>query len=251
MLQNTHKFLITVVVCLGIMSAPPIHAASTIKSIQYTAALLRGPAAYLAYKFRNDTSLRAHAIKIAIHSVRLLDDLLAPTTTSQKALNREAFMEVIKGLSTWQHPVGWNIYDSTTIIKELKACLTGKNSTPVIATDDHEHELLRSMILPAVEMICALARTMPNVGKSNNLATIGISMVRLCELYYAAPRNSAHRKVIGGLLVACIVEFLVKSTRPYKSQHHEQHPQPLLKIIFDEDQNKITWISVWQEKQRS
>jgi hypothetical protein len=243
-----HKTLTALALYLCLLSAQTIHAASTTKNIHYAAAFLRGPAAYLEYKFRNDTSLCAHAIKIAVHSVRLLDDSLSPATTSQNKINTDALMEIIKGMSTWQHPVGWCIYDSITIIKELKACITGTNSVPSTAPNDQEHEFLRSVVLPAAEMICALARTMPNADKINTLANIGISIVRLCELYYAAPRNSAHRKVIGGLLAACIVEFLAKIDRPYKNQEREQQPGQLLNITFDENLDKITWTSVWPAK---
>jgi hypothetical protein len=191
---------------------PPINATSSTTSIRYATALLRGPAAYLEYKFRDDTSLRAHLIRMAVHGVRMIDDSLVPAPSS----NDYSLSNTINGMSTWHHLISWFIYDLVCFIKNSKACITEKNTSSVIAKDKDEHECLRGAILPVAEMVCALTRISTTSYDGNNLTDTVMSIVRLCELYYATPHNSAKRTVIEGLLVTCIVEFLVKSKQLYK-----------------------------------
>ncbi len=247
MLQCFHKILTTLLVSISVISTPSIHAASTIKNIRYATALLRGPATYLEHRFRNDTSFRAHAIRMAIDSVRMLDDLLVPLSSAEGYSLRSDLSGIINGTNTRHHLISWFIYDIAAFIKDGKACIEGESASPVVTTDDQEHEFLRSTILPAAEMICALVRATPTAGKSNNLANIVMSMVRLCELYYAAPQNSAKRTAIKCLLSTCIIELLVKSNRSYKIQQRAQQPGPRPETLLDENFN-IILEPVWSEK---
>jgi hypothetical protein len=219
MTQNIHKFLIALAICLSATSAPLIHALSPTTKIRYATALLRGPAACLEHKFRNDTSLRARAIKMAIHGIRILDDSLVPTPGAN---DYYSLHEALCELSTWHHLVSWFIYDIVAFIKNGKACIKGERASPVVITDGQEHEFLCSTILPIAEMICALARITPIARKSNNLANIAISIVRLCELYYATPNDSVQRTALKSLLAVCVVELIVKSKRLYELPHTKQ-----------------------------
>ena len=231
MLHNIRKALTILFMCFGVMSTPSIHATSTIKNIRYAAALLRGPAAYLEYKFCNDTSFRAHAIRIAIDSVRMLDDSLVPLSPGEGYSLSGDLSGIINGTNTRHHLISWLIYDIVALFKDGKACIEGKYEPPVITKDNQKHEFLRGVVLPLAEMICALERATPTACT----AKILMSIVRLCELYYAAPQNSAKRKIIGGLLVACVVELIVKSKRMYKLPHPQQNDFEATTFTVDEN----------------
>ncbi len=207
------NILTVVAVWFGMMNTQPLNAAPSVKKIRYATALLRGPAAYLEHKLRNDTSLRARVIKMAIHGIRMLDDSSVPTP---EGIDYYSLHEAWSKLSTWHHLVSWFIYDIVAFIKEGKACIKGERASPVVITDGQEHEFLCSTILPMAEMICALARITPIERRSNNLANIAISIVRLCELYYATPNDSVQRTALKSLLAVCVVELIVKSKRLYE-----------------------------------
>ncbi|MFA6263817.1 MAG: RING finger protein [Candidatus Babeliales bacterium] len=224
---------------LGLFTtAHPIIAAPAIDNmdkIEFVTAIALLPCGILEYDLRNDPSCSAHIKKAVIHAIRLLNVLLTDNTMLHKTVNWPACKEAVTGTTVWHHLLGWGIYDAVKVINELRACKkqVGQGHPSALAanaelliSDVGEYENLRRFILPTVEMICALARTkyfsrqMP-VG-SNKIASMGVSMARLGELYFEAANNSTQRKIIGGLLVACVVELLVKTNRLVDEAAHRE-----------------------------
>ncbi len=191
---------------LGFMLAPqPTINANT----EIVTALLRGPAAYLEYELRNDTSRSAHAKKALIASIRFINDLYNPQTSL--------------------HKFGWFIYDARQILLHLKALRSAQNQSGQLTqnsaeqnlSDDKDYQILRRFVLPAIEMLGALGRT--EFGQDNmldyvtfssiqinvtSITNITITMSRLGQLYFAAPKNSTDRKIIIAILTCCLIEIL-------------------------------------------
>jgi hypothetical protein len=224
---------------LGFSTTTPPHltaAIDTMYKVEFATALALLPCGILEYDLRNETSCSAHIKKAVIHTIRLLNVLLSNKTMSHKTFNWPACKEAVTGTTVWHHHLGWGIYDAVKVIKELCACknqagqehaFTPAANEGLLISDVGEYEVLRRFILPAVEMICALARTKYFSRQlpcgSNKIANIGVSMARLGELYFEAPKNSIQRKIIGGLLVACVGEMLVKTKRLVdEATHREQ-----------------------------
>ncbi|MFA5306366.1 MAG: hypothetical protein WC365_02860 [Candidatus Babeliales bacterium] len=185
------KFL-TMSIGLSIATQPMVNAHAH-DNLEITTALLRGPAAYLEYELRNDTSRSAHAKKALIAAVRLINDLNNPTSLLK------------------HHSLCWFVYDAKEIFVHLKALLTTqKQPTPPTTNaaekptlvDSRANHILRCFILPMIEMLGALGRTefarsrLPHRGGC--FAGIATSMSRLGQLYLAAPHNSKERKILLG-----------------------------------------------------
>ncbi|MFA5306368.1 MAG: hypothetical protein WC365_02875 [Candidatus Babeliales bacterium] len=187
------------------VSISTVNAVSTNNAIEITTALLRGPAAYLEYELRNDTSRSAHAKKALIAAIRLVNDLHSQNAQPQ------------------HHAFGWFVYDAKEIFVHLKASLTtqknltvptalAQNATEQKLSDNKDYQFLRRIVLPTLEMLSALARTkfikirLPYSG--GNFAAITTTLSRLLQIYFAAPKNSSQRKIIIGLLAWCVVDII-------------------------------------------
>jgi hypothetical protein len=215
-MKHALKKLITVF-CLGISlstTTPPKLVANTKDNIELVTALLRGYAAYSEYELRNDTSQSAHVKRALIGAVRLINDACA-------------YKIIQYSNGRIQHIISpvLSAYDSIQTVKNLYACLKAnqpntEQTNPAAIKDDHEHETLRRFVLPAIEMLGALARTEMLFSRSplsylgyNALADISIEISRYMQCFCAAPKNSARRKIWGTLMVLSIFGLIGEITR--------------------------------------
>jgi hypothetical protein len=194
------KILVVLGLSLGLSTTtPPQLAAGTQDNIDLVTALLRLPCGILEYDLRNDDSRSAYLAKAAIHTVQMLNDFTSSADTPE-------------GL--------WIIYDAIKIVKNLYAFVTTKSKdhlTNKKATIEKNETLIR-FILPAIEMLGAVARTknvvahLPLGGRV--LASFGISLSRLTRLYLLETKNLAVQKTIMRLLVAHVIWFVyfIKTT---------------------------------------
>ena len=198
--MSLKKIALICYLSLGLSTAtPPQLAAGTQDNIELVTALLRLPCGILEYDLRNDDSRSAYLAKAAIHTVRMLNDFTSSTDTPE-------------GL--------WVIYDAIKIAKNLYAFVTTKsqNHAPSKKATIEKNEILIRCILPAIEMLGAVARTknivahLPLGGRV--LASFGISLSRLTRLYLLETKNLATQKIIMRLLVAHAIWFiyLIKTT---------------------------------------
>ncbi|MFA6263815.1 MAG: RING-HC finger protein [Candidatus Babeliales bacterium] len=181
---SIQKVTAIVFISLGLSTTtPPQLAATTKDNIELVTALLRGYAAYSEYELRNDTSRSAHVKRALIHAVRLINDICAC---------KRLYNAIIVS-----DPV-FVCYDSFQIAKNLHACL--KNAQPHAAQtspepiiDGHEYEKFRRFVLPAIEMLGALART--RLILSGGEVVFLADIARYLQRIYAAPKNSARLKI--------------------------------------------------------
>jgi hypothetical protein len=182
--------------CLS-TTTPPHLAANTWDNVELVTALLRGYAAHLEVELCNDTSRSANIKRVVIAAIRLANDLSSNSPH-------------------W----GWRILDGLSLATNLSLAVgISQRPQPKQAVDEkekmlrsNEHETLRRFVLPAIEMLWALARTKAINQKlpfdSKSLAAIGITMTRLGQFFFEFPVDSSQRIFYGLLLVVYAVSFL-------------------------------------------
>ncbi len=223
---------------ISAISISTANAVSANDTIGITTALLRGPAAYLEYELRNDTSRSAHAQKALIAAIRLVNDLHSPTTQLQ------------------HHAFGWFLYDAKEIFVHLKALLTAQKQPAQLTanttekqtlSDDKDHQLLRRIVLPMIEMLGALGRTelvrntLPHRGGC--FTGIATTMSRLGQLYLAAPQNSTDRKIIIALFTWCFVDILTEIKRLHDEIKYDRMRAAILL-------RREEWLQIAREEDR-
>jgi hypothetical protein len=226
------------------IATPPAQAVPAQDNIELVTAILRLPCGILEYDLRDDTSRNAHLTRAALNAIRLLNNLFTRTPQSPWTNCKE----LVTGIETWHHPLGWFIYDATNIIKELHAYIKYDEGEKPLSTTtsvkNNDYEILQKFILPTIETMCALARTeklgrsMPRGGR--HIASIVLSLTRLGELYYAAPQDSVQRKIIVSLVVACVLEMFVKSMRFYnRAKVVRRHKEERARIHQEQQQQDV------------
>ena len=167
------------------------------KLLELVTAILRLPGGILEDRLRNDDSLKATIVKMAINATRLINDFCS-ISHSYKARSKPMLLGAA--------------CDITQIARLLKKAITEKQGITAGATvisNDQKHRNLRRYVLPFIESLCAVTRCCSLRGcPIRQLARSGVTLAQLAELYLSVDENSTERKVIGGLLTACVVEYL-------------------------------------------
>jgi hypothetical protein len=166
------------------------------KLLELVTAILRLPGGILEDKLRNDDSLKATIAKMAINATRLINDLCS-VSHSTKTRSRPMLFGAA--------------FDITQIARLLKKAIAEKQNTAStnITINDHGKKNVRRYVLPFIESLCAVMRCYELRGSPiRQLSRSGVTLAQLGELYLSAAENSTERKVIGGLLAACVVEYL-------------------------------------------
>jgi hypothetical protein len=219
--MKQHLQKIIALLGISISLAFPIQSlrATNIKdAIEIVTALLRGPAAHFECELQNDTSHRACIKRAIIHAIRLINDCCAAKGIQQLGYNQFGGQVISVDI-----PGPLSVYDTIQIVKNVRTILKNKQQED---TQQNHHtaqtipttknlEVLQRFILPAVEMLAALAR----IGKittkipletmeTRSLAGQIIYLSRYTQLFYASPKRSTQRKLLSFMLTLTILNIL-------------------------------------------
>lgn len=198
------KVISSLVLSLGLsVVTQPTLSAHSRDTIELATAFLRGPAAYLEYELRNDTSRSAHLKRVMIHAIRLLNDLCA----------HKGIMQVDDQVITLDIPTIPSCYDAIQIISNVYNARKNNQQESHILPNK-ELQILRQFILPAIEMLGALVRSGNVISRipienahAKYLANRTIDISRYAQLFCASDKNSKARRAWGVLLVWTILQF--------------------------------------------
>jgi hypothetical protein len=203
------KVLIVFWFCINAsITISPQLTATIPSSLKITTALLRGPAAYLEFELRNDSSLRASLLRLCIGAIRISNDCSALHSDPTVSLLLDSIVTTM-----------YTKNDLKTLIKKNIHHVDPQAQAAIV--NDEEYIKLRRWILPAFEMLCALARLKETPGISS-AANTGLDLTRLAQIYCAhAPQDPQQRKsfmaafIIVGVLCIC-TEIALYMEKPQK-----------------------------------
>ncbi|MFA5306370.1 MAG: hypothetical protein WC365_02885 [Candidatus Babeliales bacterium] len=204
MINKLKKYVTALIVstCL-ITPSQPLEASTPVNNIELVTALLRGPAACLEFKLRNDYSRSAYFKRAVIHAIRLINNCC----TSSK------------------HDPSYSIaFDSISVaISLIETGITPENNQVQAKTclgDDYAK--LGMYVLPILEMLCALVRTRQISPKTYNypnqgygypnpkalIANIGLDFTRITQ--YFLINTGGKKNIIIPLIIAYIIALYLE-----------------------------------------